>query len=78
VEVICAKFPERSNKPGYPETLAQLFIDDLVVDVDLDLDMDLDRKSLQEHIPPFMVIRELALAKGEQSYIDMAIWPWLQ
>jgi hypothetical protein len=77
VEVICAKFPERSSKPGYPETLAQLSIDDLVVDlvvdVDLDLDMDLDRKSLQEPIPPSMVIRELALAKGEQPYIDMAI-----
>ena len=35
--------------------------------------LDRDRKSLQEPIPPSMVIRELALAKGEQPYIDMAI-----
>ena len=35
--------------------------------------LDRGRKSLQEPIPPSMVIRELALAKGEQPYIDMAI-----
>ena len=65
---------ERSSKPGYPETLTQLSIDDLdanaVVDsdVDLDLDVDLDSKILQEPIPPSMAIRELALPKGEASY----------
>ena len=72
---------ERSSKPGYPETLTQLSIDDLDadavvdsdVDVDVDLDMDLDSKILQEPIPPSMALGELALPKGEGSYIDMAI-----
>jgi hypothetical protein len=70
---------ERSSKPGYPETLTQLSIDDLdpdavaVVDSDVDLDLDLDSKILQKPIPPSMAICELALPKGESSYIDMAI-----
>ncbi len=64
---------ERSSKPGYPETLTQLSIDDLDADAVVDSDPDLDSKILQEPIPPSMAIRELALPKGEACYIDMAI-----
>ena len=64
---------ERSGKPGYPETLAQPSIDDLDADLVVDVNLDLDSKILQEPIPPSMALRELALTKGESSYIDMAI-----